>query len=52
VEPVVSVIASAIVVGEAITGWKVVGGAMVLGAVVAISRASESPRVDERAALH
>jgi drug/metabolite transporter (DMT)-like permease len=52
VEPVVSVVLSAIVVGEAIDGWTVVGGAMVLGAVVAISRARESPRVDERAALH
>jgi drug/metabolite transporter (DMT)-like permease len=52
VEPVVSVVLSAIVIGEAVNGWTLVGGAMVLGAVVAISRSSESPRVDEGAALH
>lgn len=52
VEPVVSVVLSAIVLSEAVNGWTVVGGALVLGAVVAISRSGESPGVDEGAALH
>lgn len=38
VEPVVSVLLSAIVTGEAITGWTVGGGAMVLASVVALAR--------------
>lgn len=43
IEPVVSVILSAIVVGEAITGWTVAGGTLVLAAVIAISRAPSPP---------
>lgn len=37
-EPVVSVVLSAVVVGEAITAWTVAGGLLVGGAVVALSR--------------
>jgi drug/metabolite transporter (DMT)-like permease len=43
VEPVVSVLLSAIVVGESITAWTVVGGAMVLGSVIVLSRTSSQP---------
>jgi len=43
IEPVVSVVLSAIVVDEAITGWTVAGGALVLAAVIAISRAPSPP---------
>jgi drug/metabolite transporter (DMT)-like permease len=43
VEPVVSVVLSAIVVGESITAWTVVGGAMVLGSVIVLSRSSSQP---------
>jgi drug/metabolite transporter (DMT)-like permease len=43
VEPVVSVALSALVTGEAITAWTVVGGALVLGSVVALSRAGTAP---------
>lgn len=43
IEPVVSVVLSAIVVHEAITGWTVAGGALVLAAVVTISREPGPP---------
>jgi drug/metabolite transporter (DMT)-like permease len=43
IEPVVSVVLSAIVTGEAITGWTVIGGSLVVGSVVALSRASTAP---------
>lgn len=43
VEPVVSVALSALVTGEAITAWTVIGGAMVLGSVVALSRMGTTP---------
>jgi drug/metabolite transporter (DMT)-like permease len=43
VEPVVSVLLSAAVTGEAITGWTVAGGALVLGSVVALSRERTAP---------
>jgi drug/metabolite transporter (DMT)-like permease len=46
VEPVVSVVLSAIVTGEAITGWTVAGGVLVLGAVVTLSRSAPSPLVE------
>jgi drug/metabolite transporter (DMT)-like permease len=39
-EPVVSVVLSAVVVGEAVTGWTIAGGLLVLGAVLAISRST------------
>ena len=38
-EPVVSVALSAVVLDEAITGWTVLGGALVVGAVVSLGRA-------------
>jgi drug/metabolite transporter (DMT)-like permease len=43
VEPVVSVILSAIVTGETITGWTVIGGTLVIGSVIALSRAETAP---------
>jgi drug/metabolite transporter (DMT)-like permease len=43
IEPVVSVVLSAIVTGEAITGWTVAGGTLVLGSVVALSRVETAP---------
>ena len=46
VEPVVSVVLSAVVTGEAITGWTLVGGVLVLSAVVAISRSTPAPLVE------
>lgn len=39
-EPVVSVVLSAVFIGEAVSGWTAAGGALVLGAVLAISRAT------------
>lgn len=38
IEPATSVLLSAVVIGETLTGWSVVGGALVIGAVVAIGR--------------
>ena len=43
IEPVVSVILSAMVTGEAITGWTVIGGSLVVGSVIALSRAETAP---------
>jgi drug/metabolite transporter (DMT)-like permease len=37
-EPVTSVLLSALVIGESLTGWTLVGGALIAGAVVAIGR--------------
>ncbi len=48
VEPVVSVLLSAAVTGEAVTGWTALGAVLVLGAVVAISR-SAAPALAEPA---
>jgi drug/metabolite transporter (DMT)-like permease len=38
IEPATSVVLSAIVIGETLTGWSVAGGVLVIGAVVAIGR--------------
>jgi drug/metabolite transporter (DMT)-like permease len=46
VEPVVSVALSAIVIGEEITAWTIVGGVMVLGAVVALGRSGSAELVE------
>jgi drug/metabolite transporter (DMT)-like permease len=43
IEPVVSVALSAIVIGEPITAWTVAGGALVLGAVLVLSRTRPAP---------
>jgi len=43
VEPVVSVALSAVVTGEAITGWTMAGGALVIGSVIALSRVESAP---------
>ena len=43
VEPVVSVALSAVVTGEAITGWTMAGGALVIGSVIALSRVETAP---------
>ena len=43
IEPVVSVVLSALVTGEAITGWTLAGGTMVVLAVGAISRTVPAP---------
>lgn len=39
IEPVVSVVLSAAVIGEAVTVWTLAGGGLVLGAVIVLSRA-------------
>jgi drug/metabolite transporter (DMT)-like permease len=46
VEPAVSVVLSAIVLGEAITVWTVAGGALVVAAVIWVGRASSTPTVE------
>lgn len=38
IEPVTSVLLSAVVIGETLTGWSLAGGVLVVGAVVAIGR--------------
>jgi drug/metabolite transporter (DMT)-like permease len=42
IEPLVSVVLSALVTGEVITGWTVAGGTLVLASVITLSRASGS----------
>jgi drug/metabolite transporter (DMT)-like permease len=49
VEPVVSVVLSAIVTGEAVTGWTLAGGALVLGSVTALSRSAPPAGADPAA---
>jgi drug/metabolite transporter (DMT)-like permease len=46
VEPVVSVALSAIIIGEDITAWTLIGGTMVIASVIALSRATAVPLVE------
>ena len=48
-EPVTSVALSAVVIGETLTAWSLVGGALVAGAVVAISRPGSGVELVEAA---
>jgi drug/metabolite transporter (DMT)-like permease len=43
-EPVVTVILAAIFLGEAIGGWQIAGGAIILAAVVVLARSGAEPR--------
>ena len=45
IEPAVSVVLSAIILGEAITGWTVCGGLLILGSVLALSRSLTTTEV-------
>ena len=47
IEPVVSVILAAIVVGEDVTAWTVGGGLLVVGSVIALSRLEPAPPMAE-----
>jgi drug/metabolite transporter (DMT)-like permease len=46
IEPVVSVVLSAVVIGEDITVATVIGGALVIGSVVAVARMSPTPTAE------